>query len=50
MLLKNHLKSDLQILISEWKKGVYAIDEHLFNVVGAFTQVVSVLIKAIPIG
>ena len=48
--MKKHLGRDTQILISEWKQGVYAIDEHLFNVVGAFTKVMSVLIKAIPIG
>ena len=35
---------------SEWRTGVTGINEQLFEIVSAFTNVLSTLIQSIPIG
>ena len=50
LAINKHLGGDLHVFQSDWKKGVVGINEELFDVVAAFTQVMSTLVNAIPVG
>lgn len=50
LVIKKHLGGNLHVFQSDWKYGVVAINEEMFDVVAAFTQVLSTLVTVIPVG
>jgi hypothetical protein len=50
IIIKKHLGGNLHVFQSDWKYGVVAINEEIFDVVAAFTQVLSTLVAVIPVG
>ena len=50
LLIRKYMGNDLQVLQTEWKSGVYGINEQLFEIVQSFTNVLNVLVQSIPIG